>query len=479
MNNYVKSFDLSKKNYSLSQILRIKMSVLQKLKKQREFRRLDFYRPYEQQKLFHQLGKIARERLFMAGNQLGKTLAGAAEAAIHLTGFYPSWWLGHRFVKPIVMVAGSVSYELTRDGIQRLLLGEPMSLDRQGSGMIPAHTIVNMTRRFNVAGAYTTVTIKHVSGGTSVLLLKAYEQGREKWQSNTVDYVWFDEEPPEDVYFEGLTRINATQGLVALTLTPLKGRSNIVEHYLSSSSPDRQVIRMTLEETPHYTAKERIRIINSYPLHEREARIKGEPVLGSGRIFPILEQDIVITSFDIPEHWSQIGGMDFGWHHPFAAVQLAWNRDSDVIYVVKNYRCREQTPLFHAAVLKSWGKWLPWAWPHDGLQHDKGSGEQLAVQYRQQGMKMLPECATFDDGSNGVEAGVSDILDRMRSGRWKVFSDCQEWLDEFRQYHRREGRIIKEKEDLICASRYGLMMKRFSVSRPICSSWKYTPRKVI
>ncbi|PWL04349.1 DNA packaging protein, partial [Candidatus Liberibacter asiaticus] len=174
-------------------------------------------------------------------------------------------------------------------------------------------------------------------------------------------YVWFDEEPPEDVYFEGLTRINATQGLVTLTLTPLKGRSPIIEHYLSASSSDRQVIRMTINETPHYNEQERKRIIDSYPLHEREARTKGEPILGSGRIFPIVEEDIVINSLDIPEHWVQIGGMDFGWHHPFAAGHLVWNRDSDVIYVVKNYRCREQTPIFHVAALKSWGKWLPWA----------------------------------------------------------------------------------------------------------------------
>ncbi|MBL0848957.1 MAG: DNA packaging protein [Candidatus Liberibacter ctenarytainae] len=455
------------------------MSILQQLKKRHHFRRLDFYQPYAKQKIFHHMGKIARERLFMAGNQLGKTLAGAAEAAMHLTGCYPSWWQGHRFSSPIVMIAGSVSYELTRDGIQRLLLGEPMSLHQKGSGMIPAHAIVKTTRCAHIAGTCNTVTVRHIAGGTSVLFLKAYEQGREKWQANTADYVWFDEEPPEDVYFEGLTRVNATQGLVVVTLTPLKGRSSIIEHYLSSLSNDRQVIRMTLEETPHYTVQERERIINSYPIHEREARTKGEPMLGSGRIFPVIEEDITIAPFDIPSHWLHIGGMDFGWHHPFAAVHLVWNRDSDVIYVIKNYRCREQTPIFHVAALKNWGKWLPWAWPHDGLQHDKGSGEQLAAQYQKQGLKIIKECATFEDGSNGVEAGLSDMLDRMRSGRWKVFSDCQDWLEEFRQYHRREGRVIKEKDDLICASRYALMMKRFALVQSLASSWKYIPRTVI
>ncbi|KAE9509675.1 hypothetical protein FXW30_05060 [Candidatus Liberibacter asiaticus] len=140
------------------------MLILEKLKKQRNLRRLEFYKPYEKQQVFHQLGKTARERLFMAGNQLGKTLAGAAEAAMHLSGCYPSWWRGYRFLQPIVMVAGSVTYELTRDGIQRLLLGEPMSPDQQGSGMIPANKVLNMTRRSNIAGAYSTVTVRHLSG---------------------------------------------------------------------------------------------------------------------------------------------------------------------------------------------------------------------------------------------------------------------------------------------------------------------------
>ncbi|WP_051050888.1 terminase large subunit domain-containing protein [Candidatus Liberibacter americanus] len=475
----MKSSDLLKKNCNFSQILKEKMLILQQLKKRRNFRRLDFYKPYEQQKIFHNAGKIARERLFMAGNQLGKTLAGAAEAAIHLTGSYPEWWQGHRFKCPIIMIAGSISYELTSDGIQRLLLGEPMSLDKHGSGMIPANAIINVTRRASIAGAYNTVTVKHITGGTSIVLFKAYEQGREKWQANTADYVWFDEEPPEDVYFEGLTRINAKQGMVVLTLTPLKGITSIIDHYLSSISNDRQVIRMTLDDSLHYTPQDKIRIINSYPLHERKARIKGEPMLGSGRIFPIIEEDIIVASFNIPSHWLQIGGMDFGWHHPFAAVHMAWNRDSDVIYIVKNYRCREQTPIFHSAALKNWGEWLPWAWPHDGLQHDKGSGEQLASQYRKQGLKILGERATFDDGSSGVEAGLSDMLDRMRSGRWKVFSECQDWLEEFRQYHRCGGRIIKEKDDLICASRYALMMKRFAIQKESSAYWKYIPRQVI
>lgn len=396
----------------------------------------------------------------MAGNQLGKTLAGSAEDAMHLTGEYPAWWTGHRFTRPITMLVGSESYELTRDGLQRLLVGPPANEEAWGTGMIPKRAIISTTRRSGVSNALDSVTVQHASGGKSTLLFKAYEQGRGKWQANTVDYVHFDEEPPQDVYFEGITRTNATGGLIRVTFTPLKGMSDVVARYLMEPSEDREVITMTIDDALHYTPEERAKIIASYPPHEREARTKGVPSMGSGRIFPVPEEDIVCEPFNIPAVWPQIIGVDFGWDHPFAAVRCAWDRDADTFYVIGEYRQSQATPIIHAASIRPWGDWIPISWPHDGLQHDKGSGEQLATQYRAQGLRMLPNRATFVDGTHGVEAGVSDMLQRMQTGRWKVFSTCRAWIEEFRIYHRDDGKIVKERDDLISASRYALMMKR-------------------
>lgn len=223
----------------------------------------------------------------------------------------------------------------------------------------------------------------------------------------------------------------------------------------------RHVTRMTIDDAEHYTPAQRAEIIASYPAHERKARAKGIPVLGSGRVFPLDEDDLKVKAFPIPDHWPLIGGMDFGYDHPFAAVRLAWDRDSDTIYITHSYGQREATPVIHAAAIKAWGAQLPWAWPHDGLQHDKGSGEALAGQYRAQGLNVLPERATFEDGGNGVEAGVTEMLDRMQTGRWKVFEHLEDWFAEFRLYHRKDGLIVKLNDDRLSASRYAMMMKRF------------------
>lgn len=223
----------------------------------------------------------------------------------------------------------------------------------------------------------------------------------------------------------------------------------------------RHVTRMTIYDAEHYTPEQRAAIIASYPAHEREARAKGIPQLGSGRIFPVAEEAVSVGAFAIPDWWPQIGGLDFGWDHPTAAVRLAWDREADRIYVTDCYRVREATPVIHAAALKPWGGWLPWAWPHDGL-NDTAAGENLSAQYRGQGLRMLPERAQFPDGSNSVEAGLMEMLDRMQTGRWKVFAHLADWFDEFRLYHRKDGKVVKEHDDLMSASRYALMMLRFA-----------------
>lgn len=168
----------------------------------------------------------------MAGNQLGKTYSGAAELAYHLTGDYPSWWKGRVFDHPIRSWAGSKTGEVTRDGVQRLLVGEPKDRAARGTGFIPGDLIVDCSSRMGVADAVDSVLVKHRSGDNSTLGFKSYDQGREKWQGETLDVVWFDEEPPMDIYMEGLTRTNATGGIVYLTFTPLLGMSDVVHMFI-------------------------------------------------------------------------------------------------------------------------------------------------------------------------------------------------------------------------------------------------------
>lgn len=428
---------------------------------------LELYRPYPKQAEFHALGAVKRERMLSAGNQLGKTLSAANEVAMHLTGRYPDWWQGRRYTKGNHWLAGSESGELTRRGVQRYLFGRDPKGD-PGTGSIPKDCIIDLNWSRHVNDFIDTAKIRFSDGSTSTISLKSYDQGRGKWQADTVDGIWFDEEPPEDIYLEGLTRTNAAMGAVVVTCTLLKGMTTIAMRFWQELHiyQDAGMVNMTIEDVLHYSAEQKARIIASYPPHEREARTKGIPSMGSGRVFPVPEDQIVIPPMQIPSHWPRLIGIDFGWDHPAAAAWVAWDRDTDTVYLTDEFRLRETSVAMQAPLLAAKGKWMPIAWPHDGLQHDKGSGEQLANQYRNLGANMLPERATFEDGGNGVEAGISEMLERMQTGRWKVFSTCTAWIEEFRMYHRKSGLIVKERDDVISSSRYAMMMLRFAITEP-------------
>ena len=445
-----------------------------KYKKIKEGNQLFFYEPYNKQKEFHAQGLKYSERCLGAGNQLGKTYCGSMEAAFHATGIYPDWWIGQRFSKPTVGWVCGVSGESIRDTTQKLLVGRIQNPDAIGTGAIPHDHIVDYKKAMGVPDLLDHVKVKHISGGTSLIFFKSYEKGREKFQGETIDWVWFDEEPPQDVYTEALTRTNNGQSgqFSFMTFTPLKGMTEVVMQFYQDPHPKQSLTMMTIEDVDHYSREEKDAIIASYPEHEREARSKGIPVLGSGRIYPVSEERIKIDPFEIPNYWPRIRGLDFGFDHPQVVVDCAYNPEDDIFYVRALAKESGMTPSQFSLIINRSNSWIPVAWPHDGLNHEKGSGKQLKEHYVESNVSMLDERATFESGSNHVEPGIAEILDRMRTGRFMVFSTCEKWFEEFRLYHRKDGKIVKANDDAMDATRYALMMVRYAISQ---AEYEFSP----
>lgn len=443
---------------------------------------LERYWPYPKQAAFHAAGKLFRFRNLRGGNQTGKTLSAGSEVAMHLTGNYPSWWRGKVYERANNWLAGSESGELTKKGIQRILLGRDIQTER-GTGTIPGASIIRHTMAGSEADLVDTVYVKHKSGGTSTIALKSYRQGRAAWQADTVDGVWYDEEPPLDVHSEGITRTNTTQGAVICTMTPLLGLTALLKWYLGMVEKGQGfIIELMIQDVDHYTDEDRAKIISQYPEHEREARAYGKPMLGSGLVYPVAREAMQCDPFAIPPHWPRVCGIDFGYEHPTAACWIAWDRDADILYVYDAYRQPGQFVPIHAAAIKARGAWIPVAWPHDGL-NETAAGPALAQQYRDNGCNMLPGRAEMeptgpDDPRQSlvsVEAGVHQILERMQTGRWRVFSHLHDWFGEQAGYHRKDGKIVKLSDDLLCAGRYGYSMRRFAITEPRQSTRFATP----
>jgi phage terminase large subunit-like protein len=392
---------------------------------------------------------------------------GGFEVACHTTGLYPSWWQGRRFESPTRWWVAGDSIEACRDNPQRMLLGHNLD-EMLGTGIIPKALIGRVTRK-QIPDSCDKAYIKHVSGGWSVISHKSYDQGRRKWQGATLHGIWFDEEPPADIYSEGLARLTNTNGICFLTLTPLEGMTKVVGlFYPNATSPERWFSLCAIEDSGLYSEEEIARKSKGYQPHEREARLKGLPMLGTGQVYPIEESRIRVPWFDVPGGWPQLIGMDFGDDHPTAAVKIAYDKQNDCVYVTKEYRQAEESFVVHARAIKAMGgDSMTVVWPHDGWQQADRAGRNeatFAELYRKEGVRMWPEHATFPDGGYGTVAAADAIFDRMRTGRFKVFDTCAMWFEECRRYHKKDGKIQKQFDDLQSATHKAVMMLR--VARP-------------
>ena len=441
----------------------------------KRYRAIDFYVPRPKQQAFHDLGATIRERLFMAGNQLGKTYAGAAEVSFHLTGDYPDDWLGRRFDHPTKIWVVGESGLAVRDTCQKLLCGEAGVDSAFGTGMIPRESFADKpSLGRGVTDGYDTVQVFHktngVADGVSILRFKSYEQGRTKLQGESIDMFWCDEEPDEAIYSEILTRISATGGCGIMTFTPLKGMTKVAMTFLNVPSPDRSVTNMTIYDRTDLTEAERNQIIAGYPAHERDARTKGVPMLGEGLIYQVPEEIVRETAIRfLPEHWAKLWAVDFGIakDHPFAAVLLAWDKDADVIHVIHTIKMVEQRPMHHAKAMIMVAGNVPVIWPHDGNNREKGNGETLASQYKAEGLLMTPSHSTWVDGGYTVEPGIMEIQQREETARFRVAAHLEDYFSERRLYHRKDGLIVKAMDDVLDATRIGVMGKRFAKAVPL------------
>jgi phage terminase large subunit-like protein len=455
--------------------------ILASLESYKSTHRLEYYDPYQYQKNFHNaLGfkteKPARQKALMAANQIGKTTCGSMEVAMHATGMYPKWWTGTRFSYANEFLVASTTNETTRDRCQKDLFGDPLDEKQLGTGAVPLDKIGERIRKPGVPNAYDAVLVKHVSGGWSKIVFRAYEQGPKKFMgSRLTGGFWGDEEPPAEIWSQMVRGIFATDGIGILTFTPEEGVTEVVAGFMNDIQQGQALIRASWDDAPHMTPERRETALAGIPAHERDMRSKGEPMVGSGLVFAVPEDLIICDPFEIPQHWARINGLDFGWDHPAAVANIAVDRDKDCVYIYDGWRMSRALIPIHAQAIKTNGEWIPCAWPHDGLVHDKQSGKQIAELYRDCGVNMWPVQFTNPPppgmeegkGGNGVEAGIFEMLDMMMTGRFKVFSTVKPWFEEARMYHRKDGKIVAVRDDFISATRVGVMFRRHAQTKTV------------
>ncbi len=486
--------------------IELKKRKLELLRKKRDYKlynKLEYYSPYPFQVEFH--NDTAKHKSLNAGNRPGKTEAGSANMAYHLTGKYPKWWKGTRYTHPILAIAGGKNNEKVRDLAQAALFGDPTNEKSKGTGYVPKSDIGQMIRKPGIPDAKYHVFVKHytdgVYDGDSKVTFLAYDMGKEAWMGFPADEIWLDEEPPEDIMGQATRAIVDRGGSINQTFTPEQGRTTVVqmidEHWSKHSATwmDASGSDFTLTlangrelefktvygvngQKGHLTEEKVKDALKGMLPHEIEMRVLGEPMQGSGLIFSYPQDQVMCLPIEIPDHWPRIAGMDFGGiskkSHPSAAAWGAYDKENDVIYIYDALKMFSNTPADVASRILGRPQWIQMMYPHDGNKDAPEGGGTVRDLYKSYGVNMYHTHATnFDEEKGEGKGGISreqaliEMNARFADRKLRIFNTLPEVWEEIRNFHTvktadGKAKIVDREDDLISAIRYLMMMIRFA-----------------
>jgi phage terminase large subunit-like protein len=411
---------------------------------------------------FFKTGAKHSIRVFMAANRVGKSYGMAYEMVCHLIGVYPDWWEGKRFTAPVdTWIVGDIS-KTVRDILQNVLLGD---MDHIGTGMIPALNIERCWKAMGVAEYLDTVTVKHSSGGISSIQFKSYDQGRKAFQGTAKDIIWLDEECNEEIYQECLMRTMTTNGMIVMTFTPLLGMTKLIQNLeaAAKTGTNTSLTIATWDDVPHLSSAQKDMMYAALPPHQRDARAKGIPQLGSGAIYPVQESVFLVAPFEIPAHYKRAYALDVGWNRT-AAIWGAVDPESGIMYLYSEHYVGSEQPIIHAEAIKGRGTWIPGVIDPASRGRGQDDGQRLLDQYKNHGLILTT-------ANNAVEAGIYAVWEQLSTGKIKVFNNLGNFMDEFRLYQRdTKGHIHKSNDHLMDATRYLCMSgKDKAIQKPVAT----------
>lgn len=420
---------------------------------------------HEKQMLFHKCKK--RNRWVFGGNRSGKTECGAVECIWLARGIHP-------FRKNKKCVNGwvvSVSRQVQREVAQSKIL------HYLNPDWIVDVCMMEGKREGYENGIIDYIVIKNVSGLNSKIYFKSADQGREKFQGASLDFVWFDEEPPEDIYYECLMRVFDKKGDIFGTMTPLKGLTWVYnEIYLNDkNNPEVWCENMTWEDNPFLDKSEIELLTSTLSESELESRKYGRFMSSGGLVYSEFDENIhVIEPFDVPLSWQDNISIDPGLNNPLSAHWYAVDYDGNVYVIAEHFEAKKDV-VYHAEKIKEISNKLNWHRASNGmistLIDSAASQRTLAAE------KSVVELF-YDNGilanpkvDKNLFAGISRVKSYLKNAEGKaklfIFKTCTNLIREFKGYFWGKGdNPIKKDDHALDELRY------YIVSRP------ETPKKL-
>ena len=396
---------------------------------------------HRKQLAFHRCKK--RNRWVFGGNRSGKTECGAVECIWILRGIHPY----RKNRRDVFGWAVSLSTQVQRDVAQaKILKYLPKS-------WIEDITMLSGRRDSPSGGVIDQIKIKNVFGGISTLGFKSCDQGREKFQGSSLDFVWFDEEPPRDIYEECLMRVMDKRGDIFGTMTPLKGKTFIYnEIYLNRKhNPEIWHEFMTWQDNPYLPKKEIKLLESALDNTSLDARKYGKFSEGAGLVYPEFDESVhVVKPFPVPPEWQDNISIDPGLNNPLSAHWYCVDWDGN-IYVIAEHFAAGKDIDFHANAIKEISRKL--GWRTDGRGRIRALIDSAANQKTLACPKSVTELF-YERGiladpnvNKDVFAGIERVKSYLKGGRIFIFSTCVNMIDEFKTYSWADGDTPVKRDD--------------------------------
>ncbi len=435
---------------------------------------------YPKQMELMKAGKKHRIRALVGGNGSGKSYYNAFESYLHLSGRYPKWWEGHRFEGPIDAWLCAREAKNLREGLQEILFGG-IGDDDFGTGMVPREDMQDEKGQFQkwaMAGTANCIGMfrcKHfdkngIQDGWSKCEFKTYAQGWAEFQGPTRQWIGFDEEPDDvKILAESLARLRGKDGKppghFLATFTPTEGFRDTYLTFVPGGvfpadgthpdDPSKFTQRIGWKDSPHLDEGWKASCLANWKISDPnnlEARTEGYAAMGSGRVYPIDEDFVIVPKMMIPSYWPKAYGLDPG-HANTACIWLTQDPNTGVLYVYDEYKNGRVNYVIHVDAIRARGDWIQGAIDFHEAVKPRDTGESVLDYFESKGLNVVPSIGNSD-------ALIIRIRSMLDSGTLKIMNNCQGLVSEIRTYRfdpNDPNKIAKNQEDhRLDALRYGI-----------------------
>lgn len=408
--------------------------------------------------------------IYMLANGLlthnsGKTQGGAAEVVMKMCGLHPN----QKKSPPVAWRAIGSSFE---DGIKKIIMPAVIK-------WLPKTQLKNGSWDDSYDLSSRTLTL--VNGSTLEFL--TYDQLVQKHAGTSRDGVWFDEEPPEDIFNENMLRLVDVAGEWILTMTPLIDFSwtfkRLYQAALTGENKNIEVFHSDTLDNIYVDPTELEILLTGMTDEEKDARKHGTYYSLSGGIYadsltqenfiePIIDSDL----WPIYYHkWGHFGMLDHGFTNLTAFHLGAFDEEGRIV-IYEEYTASKRLVKENCenilAIIKKHGlqnKLEYTCIDPSTNQTDPITGSSVFNEYFENGLICTP-------ANNDVKAGILRVSAKLKDNSLLITKNCQNLIKELPMYRWAKFASSKiaarsnmqevpvKKDDHSCdAVRYGIMSR--------------------